>query len=315
VIFLSHRLYRQNQRPQTRAWQMRVSRNPMHENSFTQVDSSECHSPLDPPSPIGRQRSWGKRPLYHADLLYMESGFPTRSPTEQQSDVGDPPSRRIKHPYLAGTNSGFPTNYRDRDDTLGRQAYGQEPRPPPYDKDPTTVNRSLAKTQPRTYIPFPKRRRPPQTPPSPSIYSTTLPVAEDDNSVHQLPTPTSIACLKSPAVPNKIYDPGESSKRVSSDRVLVDPGTYMMTPLELEDDEGYTAVSLIKPPSDGPCELCPPPVPPKSPLRRVVSMGTMLDVSFSPPPIFVIRTKVDNPFAVTGSRHRQQSRMMYTYSP
>lgn len=278
MIFLSYRLYRKNQELRARARGVPISQSP-----FT-VDSSDYRSPHDPPSPIGRKYSWRRNPFHStADehALYVENGFSAQILTKQQSNLGDDPLSEAKHPHLAKINPGFIVNYRDRDDTLGRQSYRPEPRPPSYDKGPTVVNQSLAIARPKAYSPFSNWPRPSQAHPSSSIYSAPLPVAEDSNSSHHLPSPTSIARPKTAAVPNENYDSVASSKRPGSCRVPVDPGTYIMTPPNPEDDQGWT---LMKPSSDGPCQLYPPPVPPKSPLRRATSTTTwkMLDVSVSP---------------------------------
>ena len=282
MIFLSHRLYRKNQRPETEAQRMRVSRIRIHENPFA-VDSSACHNSPDSPSPIERHHRWG------------ENTF---------SSIGDDVWRRKRHRHFSGINPGFTAHRRDLDDALDRRTYRPEPRSHPYENGPATATHSLAIIQPKAYSPFPNCRRLSQAPSSPSIYPAALPVAADDDSVHQFSPPTNIARPKNAVVLNKRYSRGTSPKRLGSNRALVDPETYTMTPLDSEDGQGYTAVSLMAPPSGGPYQLYPPSIPPKSPMRGIMPKQTDLDVSFSAPPDLRYPNKVvGDSFVVTGSRH------------
>ena len=295
MIILSHRLYRKNQRLQAQAQEMRIFQNHIHENPPA-VDSSEYHNSRGAPPPTGCRPSWGKLPLYNTTdehIWYAESGSPAQGLTGQQFNVGDDALREAKHPYLVGINPGFVVNRRDRGGTLDRQTHRQDPRPPPDDKGPTTANHSWATIRSRAYSLFPNWRRLPRVPPSPSIHPATSPVVEDDGSARQLPAPTSIASPKTAAVLDQSYNRGASSKRLDPYRALVGPGTYMMIPLNSEDDQGRTTAPLVKSPFDGPCAPVPPPIPPKSPLRRLMPMQTIVDVSLSPPPIFATKTKAD----------------------
>ena len=270
MMALSYRLYRKNQRLQARAQRMRVSQNRMYENPFS-VDSPEYRNTRYLPSPPGHRHNWGKKPVPTTgdeDLLHVESECSTRGPAYQQFDVGDDALREGEHPYLAGSNPGFILNYLDWDDPEHLQAHLPESRPPPYDKGPTTGDHSLTTSRSKAYSLFPDWRRFSGAPPSPSVYSAGLPVAGDGDQAQQPATRTSVISRKNAAVPNH-HDRGANSKRLGSIRALVDTGTYMMTPLDLEDDRGCTAAPLMKPPSDRPCQIYPPSVPPKSPLRAL----------------------------------------------
>lgn len=100
-------------------------------------------------------------------------------------------------------------------------------------------------------------------------------VAEDDGTDDQLPTPPDIAFPKATVVPGQSYGWGASAtEQPSLYRITAAPETHTMTPPDSEDDQGS---------SDEPRQSFPPPIPPKSPLRRGASMRTMSDVSFPSP--------------------------------
>lgn len=265
----------------------------MHENPFA-LGSSESYNPRCPSPSIKHQYSRRKNPFYSiADeqVFYQENGFSARRLAKQRFNMGGGALREPKHPYLNGTNPGFIVDYRDRDDALHGQAYRPDSRLPPYDNGPTISNHSLTSLQSREHSSLSNWRCLPQALPSPSTHSAALSMTENIDQIHQLPAPMSIAHPKPPPVPSGNYNNGAGSRRLDSPKALADTGTYMMTPLHSGVDRCYTGVALTKLPSDRPRQVYPPPVPPKSPLRKALLTRTIPDVSFSALPDLRFPTK------------------------
>ena len=218
-------------------------------------------------------------------LGHVGSGFAAQELTKKWPSVGSDSLREVKHPALAKISHGFAASRNQGlDDPLGYEAYRPMPQPPPYDKGPAILNRPLPVAQPKPCQPFPDWRCVSSTPSSPSIYPATLPLAGDNCSEYQLLSPDSTADQKSMAFSNQSHNRGASAKKLASYEVPTNPGTYTMTQLNPEDDQSRTAVSSTAPPSDKPFSAHPPLIPPKSSLRRSMSMRTMFYVSFSIPP-------------------------------
>ncbi|KAF9651874.1 hypothetical protein BDM02DRAFT_424900 [Thelephora ganbajun] len=281
MIYVCHRRYRRDGLPQVWARRMRVFRSHARENPPA-VDPFAYSNPPGSATATEHKDGWGKHSFLNMTdehpMEYMESGPSTQGLGRQRNDVEVDALYGIRSPRLAGMNPGIIVNYRDRelDNPKGRQVYRPKPRPNSYGKGPAVVNHSLAVTSSRAFLPFPYWQPVSEAPPSQSIYSTILPVAEDDNLVHQLPTPTSIAYPKATAAPYQSYNWGASARRHSSYMFPVNPETSMVTPPYPEDDDQGLRQKASFP---GPRQSYPPPIPPRNPLRRAMSMQTILDVS------------------------------------
>lgn len=211
-------------------------------------------------------------------LEYMEKGYVTKALTKRQSNVGDGTLYGVKEPDLAGAAPEFALNDGNPAKPLDRQAYQQNSQPPLREKCLPTVIHSPTITPPRAHVPFHSWRlsRPPSYR---SIHPIILTMEEDDDSVYQLPIPTSI---ETTAVQNQSSD-GSSPREPGSCAVPVNPETYLTIPPNLRDGQGHRSISPMDPLCDRSSQTRPPPIPPRSPLRRAMSMRTMLNVSYSFP--------------------------------
>ncbi|KAF9651876.1 hypothetical protein BDM02DRAFT_428576 [Thelephora ganbajun] len=284
TIFLCCRRYRSKKQRQLRIRNMHISQPRIRENPFAD-DPFVYFDPRDHATTAERQHNQEERPSLSATdkqvTGYAGSGDSTYGLNVQRNDVGNGILYETRNPRLTGINPGIVVNYRDRelDDPFSdRQAYQQNPRPAFYGKGPAAVNHSLAVTSSRAYLPFPSWRPASEISSSPSLYPATPSVTEDGDSVHQLPTPTSVAYPRT--TPNQGYNWGASAKRSSSYRASAQPEAYR-TPPGSDDGQGSPAIAQQEPPTDGQDRSIPPPIPPKSPLRAAMSMRTILDVRVS----------------------------------
>jgi len=210
---------------------------------------------------------------------YVENGFNTR-----RNQVEDNILYETKDPRLAGVNPGIVINYRNQnqvDPFSDRQVFQQNSQPSSYARGPTTINRLSPVPISQAYLPFPNWRSASVTPSSPSEYPPTLPVTDDDESDHRPPTPTNVTYPMTTAVPNQSYNWGASANKP--------PGSYRVhsayiTPPDSSDGHGPPTIIQRRLSSDGQRQSVPPPIPLKNPLRRVMSMRTILNVSSSTSP-------------------------------
>lgn len=277
AIFLCRRRHRKKQ---IRSWvgRMHIPQNHTQTNPFS-ADSFEDHNPRDPPSLIGSRHDRGNS----AEGDHTENGLATQGFVKQPYYEGEDTYHETKYPPLARANPGPFINHRfwDLDTSLHNHPYRTALQPPPYSRDTTAVNHSPAITQSRTYFPFRSWRPLSQVPSSPSTYPPTLSVAEEDVSVHELPASMDIPSPKTTVLPFQNNGRQASTTRLSSYGAPVSPGIYAMTSLHQEDGQGYTPVSPMRPSLHTPSPSYPPPIPPKSPLRRVTSTRATLDVSYN----------------------------------
>ena len=292
MLFLCHRRYRIKKEQHVRALNMRISQPHSRGNPFL-VDPFAYTSPRCSIGTVSRQNSLKKQPFLRAtDELVMdhtENGFSTQGFNEQQKDIWDDTPDEIKNPHLVEINLGATVGRRDRDpeDHSVRQPYRPKPRQTPHGDGTTGRTRALVIAPSRAYHPSPGWRRIDEIP-SPA-YLNTLSVAEDDESDHQLPTPTSITHPKAAICPDRIYSRDASTNKPWPYGISVDPEDCMTTTSCSEDDCDRLAIARQRPPFDGLRQSSPPPRPPKSPLRRAESIRAMPDVSFPLPfsPIFL----------------------------
>ena len=277
LLYLCRRRYRSSKERRARARDMRIFNPRSHENQFV-VDPFAYSDPHEWNTMVSRQNSWKK------NHFLGETDKQTMGHTENESSIQGLNRQRsdVRNDALYGARGLRPavTNCRDQDTEgpLVHQRYPPKPQQTPYGNGTTNRNPSLKITPSREYLPLFSWQSISEVPPSPSIYPATLPVAEDDEPDHPLPTPTSIAPPKPAAFPNQGCNWGTSANKPRSYRVPVNHEAYMMAPLDSEDDRGFPAVARQKTPCDEP--RLPPPIPPRSPLRRVLSAQTMLNVSF-----------------------------------
>lgn len=225
-----------------------------------------------------RQRSRGRKSFPGSTdeqmLEYAGNEFVIQGPTEQQSDEShviwygsnDRHSVEIRSPR--GTDNRDPYLV---EDPLDHQENPPKSHTPSIDENPTTANRSLIITPSRAYLPFPNWRRHSRPSSSPSVHPVILPVEEDCDSVRQLSTPMSILYPETVSVRNQ--DSGHDT--ITEKPVLHD---CPVAPPNLEPGRGYSDGSWADPYCDGPYQYYPPPIPSKSPLRKALSMRTMLNV-------------------------------------
>ena len=244
----------------------------------------QSRSPGDISILIGGRTDRDGKSFYNASdeqvSSYLESGHITREPTRQRYNGGYPTLHMAKHPYLLGADPWFVNQHQGPEGSLGRRAYQQTPKPPPYSVDLTTADHSSAVTQSSPYLQSPHLWHVSQAPSSPSIYPPTLSMRGDDCPIHPLPTSTSIiACPEPAAAP---LDRGEDSGITGACDVLVGSGACMMTPLHSEDDAEYPVISQERPARrPRPSHL--PPIPRKRPHRRGKSIRHSLGASFFDP--------------------------------
>ena len=305
MTFLCYRRHRKNKQLPVQVQDVRdvrMSRAQMLEDPFAD-DPFAYSNPRDSAVTIGRQHRLERLPSLSATdeqtMGYAESGSSTHGFNIQRNDVGENILYETKKPPLAGFDPGVVANYfkQNPDDPFSdRHVYQPKPRPVSYWKSLTTTDNLSTATPSQAYLP--NLRRTSDTPSSPSVYPTSLTVAEDGKSDRQPPTPTNVAFPKTTAVPSRSYNWGASAKKPSSYGVLVHPEAYMAPP-DSADDKGSLATVQQEPPVDGQHQSIPPSIPPKSRLRTATSMRTILNVS-SPSDLSFVRTQPDDSIPVTG---------------
>ena len=293
IIILTIFLYcRRNRRIKERGWarNLTISQPKMLESPFTDDDDDPFASSnsRDSAGTTELQHSWEKHTPLNATGVqgfgYVRNGFGT-----QGNGIGDDILYETNNTRLAVTNPGFVVNYRNQnvdDPFADHQAYQPTSQPPSNGMGPTTINRLSPLPLSQAYLPFPNWRPASVTASSPSVYPSTLPLTEDDESDHRIPTPTPVAIPKTTAGPNQSYNWGASVNNPNSYRV----NQAYVTPPDSSDGHGPPTIIQRRTSSDDQRHSVPPPIPPKNPLRTVLSMRTMLNVSSPPPPPpFIVR--------------------------
>jgi len=283
----------------------------MREFTFTD-DPFARSNPRDSTATTELQHSWEKHSSLGAPdeqgMGYVENGFKAH-----RNELGENVLYETKNPFLTGVNPGIVINYRNQnsDDPFSdRQAYQPNPQPAPYARGPTTINRLSPVPLSKAYIPFPNWRRASDTPSSPSMYPSTLPVTEDDESDRRSPTPTNVGIPNTTAGPNQSYNWGASANKPNAYRI--NPGPYA-TPPDSSDGHGSPTIVQQRQSSDEQRQSVPPPIPPKNPLRTALSMRTILNVSFPNSP-FIIRAQLDPLIVVNrfmGIKRNESYRYIY----
>lgn len=279
AIFLCRRRRRKKQ---MRSWVGRMDLPQSHTQSNpSSADSFEDHSHRGPPSLNGSRYDRGSKIGAEGDDT--ENGLAIQGFIKPQYYEDEEIYHETKYPPLARANPGTFMNHRfwDVDTSLHHHPYRTALQPPPYSRDTTS---SAAITQSRTYFPLRSWRPLSQANSFSSTYPATLSVAEEDVSVHELPASMDIPSPKTTVLPLQNNGRRANATRLSSYGAPVGPGIYTMTSLHQKDGQGYTPVSPMRPSLHTPSPSCPPSIPPKSPLRRVMSTRDTLDVSFSTPP-------------------------------
>lgn len=279
AIFLCRRRHRKKQ-IRSLVGRMHLLQNHTQTNPFS-AGSFEDHNPHGPPSLNGSRHDRAKKNPDSVEGDHTENGLATQGSVKQQYYEDEDIYHETKYPPLARATPGPFMNHRfwDGDASLHHHPYRTALQPPPYSRDTTTVNHSPAITQSRAYFPFRSWRPLSQVPSSSSTYPPILSVAEEDVSVYELPTSMVISSPKTTVLPLQNNGRRASATRLSSYEALVNPGIYAMTSLHQEDSQGYTPVSPMRPSLHAPSPSYPPPIPPKSPLRRVMSTRDTLDDS------------------------------------
>ena len=282
MFLLFRRQQRGNEQQKFLARNGRIFQPYLHENPFAvdrflpDVASSDHH---DPVSTVERENSWGKQPFpvetEEEAMENAENAFSILGLNRRQNDVWND--------TLYRTGTVVDLQNRDSDDRWARQSYQTKRQKTSYGDSTISGNYPLITTPSRAYLPFPSWRRFSETPTSPSIYPASLSATDDDEPDHWLSTPTSIAHPKIAVLPSQSYNWGSSAKKPRSRRVPVNPEAYIMTPFDSEDDRDSSIITQQKAPFEELRLSSPPPIPLKSPLRRAMSMRTMLDVSFLTP--------------------------------
>lgn len=284
TLFICRR--RHQRKRQQNHWAQNVRTPRPHTGENPLVADSLARSDLrDSASMLERQNSL-KKPLVirtpdEQAMEHTESKLSTQGLDRHRSVVRNDTLHETWSPRLARNNHGIIVNSRnwDSDDPLARQTYCPKPQNLSYGNGTLHKNHSLMITPSRAYLPFPNWRRVSDTPSCSSVHPSTPPTAEEEPD-HQLPTPTSIACLNPAVVPNPSYSWGASAKNTSSYRSSASHETHMMTTPDSEDDRGPPIARRQNLSSDGLRQSFPPSIPPKNPLRKAHSMRTMLNVSF-----------------------------------
>lgn len=225
-----------------------------------------------------RQHSRGRKSFRGSTdeqmLEYAGNEFVIQGPTEQQSDeshviwYGSNRRHSVEIRTTRGTNDRNPYLV---EDPLDHHENPPKSHTPSIEEIPATPNRSLIISPSRAYLPFPNWRRHSRPPSSPSVHPVTLRAEEDGDSIRQLSTPMSILYPETVSVRNQDSD----RDTITEKPVLHDSP---VTPPNLEPDRGNSDGSHTDPHGDGPYRYSPPPIPSKSPLRKALSMRTMLNV-------------------------------------
>ena len=253
----------------------------MHGSTFTD-DPFAYSNPRDSNATTELQHTWEK----HSSLSATDEqgmGYVENDLNAHRNEAGENVLYETKNPRLAGVNPGIVINYRNQNPDnpfSDRQAYQPDPQLSSNARNPTSINRLSPVPPSQAYLPFPNWRRASDTPSSPSMYPSTLPMTEDDESDCRSPTPTNAAIPKATAGPNQSYNWGASANKPNSYRI--NPGPYL-TPPNSSDGHGPPTTVQQRQSSDDQRQSVPPPIPPRNPLRRALSMRTILNVSFPLP--------------------------------
>ena len=269
LVYACLRQYRRKKQ-QGRALKMQISRPYSDEIPIT-MDPLPFPDPSESITVVSRQNSWKMHP-YAASVVdehemeHTENVLSTQGYNMWRGDgLYDP-----ANPRSVWVNPGIAATCSDRDienPFVHKQYQPKAQRIPDGVGTPHTHHPSVIIPS-RAYLPFPSWRRIPDTASSPPVYSATLFVGADDEAEHLLPTPRSIARPKAAAFSNQSYNLGVNANESRSHRTFVKPDTYAITPSNTGKNHGSRTFARQYPPSDRIRQSSPPPVPPKSPLRR-----------------------------------------------